>query len=186
MRTLVFLTEERSMCVLIDAYLAQFKPDDLRVVCVPFEGKQDLERHVTRRLRGWLGEHARFFVIRDQDSGDCKAIKARLKQKCDESGRSGAVVRIACRQMESWFVGDWRAVAMAFGQERLANLDRKSKYRDPDIIGDPYHELRSHITGYGKIQGARAIAPLLDPSRNRSTSFRAFDSVVRKAMSEHW
>ncbi|WP_295393563.1 hypothetical protein [uncultured Thiodictyon sp.] len=51
--------------------------------------------------------------------------------------------------------------------------DRSAKYRNPDALGSPSQELRRVIQSYQKRDGARRIAPLLLPERNRSSSFQA-------------
>jgi hypothetical protein len=116
--------------------------------------------------------------MRDQDSGDCRAVKAALVARCREAGRPDTVVRVACRQLESFFVGDWEAVALAFDRPAVARLGRSARYRTPDDLGDPAHELARHLGGYQKRDGARRIAPLVDPARNRSASFHALRSAV--------
>ena len=80
--------------------------------------------------------------------------------------------------METFFVGDWAAVAQAFGRPALAKLAAKAAYRNPDVLGSPSLELARHLPGYQKRDGARRIAPLVDPARNRSPSFHALRSAV--------
>lgn len=145
-----------------------------------FEGKQDLEKRMVRRIRGWLLPDSVFIVLRDQDSGDCRTIKERLVLLCREAGRPSAIVRIACRSLESWFVGDWDAVSMAFNLPKLSNLKRKSLYQTPDALGDPVTELRKYIPNYQKRDGARKISKHLDLTRNRSHSFQVFIQTIKK------
>jgi hypothetical protein len=94
-------------------------------------------------------------------------------------------VRIACRELEAFFVGDWQAVAKAFEKPALAAHDRGAKFRNPDAVGSPSRELMRIIPSYQKRDGARRIAPLLSPQRNRSRSFQAlWQSLHRMAVSE--
>jgi hypothetical protein len=51
-----------------------------------------------------------FVVLRDQDSGDCLEIKERLMALCGRAGKEDALVRIACRELESFYLGDLKAV----------------------------------------------------------------------------
>ncbi len=138
-----------------------------------FEGKQDLEKNLTRRLRGWLAPESTFVVLRDQDAGDCKAVKARLVELVRQSGRE-ALVRVACRELEAWVIGDLRAVAETFGVPPVAKDWSNAKYRQPDVLVRPVEELRRLVPFYQKIDGARRVGPLLDPERSQSPSFRAF------------
>ena len=42
--------------------------------CVPHDGKDDLERSIPRKLRGWREPGVRFVIVRDNDRGDCIAL----------------------------------------------------------------------------------------------------------------
>jgi len=131
------------------------------------------------RMRHWLLPNSRFVVMRDQDSGDCREVKAGLVQRCVEAGRPDAVVRVACRELESFFVGDWQAVAQAFDKPALARLTGKATYRNPDLLGSPSGELGRHVPGYQKRDGARRIAPLVSAGRNTSRSYHALRTAVQ-------
>lgn len=181
MRHLVFLLEEPSAQDALQAWVPQWLPADVQVHYQVFQGKQDLERSMVKRIRNWLMPDTQFIVMRDQDSGDCKAVKAKLKELCIEAGRPDAVVRVACRELEAFFVGDWAAVAEAFERPALARLAGKATYRNPDALGSPNQELARYVPGYQKRDGARRIAPLVDPKRNRSLSFHALRSAVMAA-----
>ena len=169
----VFLLEEPSAEDFLRGLLPLWLPSGMTPHFLVFEGKQDLERQLTRRLKGWMRPHSRFVVLRDQDSGDCRLIKQHLRSLCEASGKAEAIVRIACRELESFFIWDWHAVADAFAKPNLAANARKSKYRVPDAIGSPSGELQRALPTYQKRDGARRIAPLLMPDRNRSASFQA-------------
>jgi hypothetical protein len=84
------------------------------------------------------------------------------------------LVRIACKKLESWVIGDWDAVAEAFEKPRLREQGRVAKYRDPDRLMNPVLELRTFLPEYQERDGARRVGPLLRPDRNRSPSFQAF------------
>ena len=178
MKHLVCLLEEPSAQDALECWLPQWLPEQVKVHFVIFQGKQDLERHMTRRIRHWLLPDSRFLVMRDQDSGDCKVVKAALTERCIAAGQPGALVRVACRELESFFVGDWHAVAQAFGKPALARLAGKAKYRQPDALGSPSDELAHHLPGYQKRDGARRIAPLIDPNRNASRSYHALREAL--------
>lgn len=178
MRHLVFLLEEPSAQDALQAWLPSWLPEGVTPHFIVFQGKQDLEKRMVLRMRYWLLPNSRFLVMRDQDSGDCKVVKAGLAARCAEAGRPDAVVRVACRELESFFVGDWHAVAAAFGKPALARLAGKAMYRNPDLLGSPSLELAKHLSSYQKRDGARRIAPLVDPARNASRSFHALRTAV--------
>lgn len=139
-----------------------------------------MEKRLALRIRGWRQNNTCFVVLRDQDGGDCRIIKNGLKQICNASGQPYAVVRIACRELETFFVGDWKAVATAFDMPALARLGLKAMYRQPDLLGSPSAELKKHISQYQKRDGARRIGLHLDPERNRSRSFGVFMRSIQQ------
>ena len=150
--------------------------------CIVFEGKQDMEKRMVLKLRHWRLPNSAFIVLRDQDSADCHQVKATLRARCLEAGRPDAVVRIACHELESFFLGDWAAVAQAFDLPGLVALDRKATYRHPDRIAAPEGELQRHVPGYQKREGARRIAPHMNLQSNRSHSFwQLRDAIIRLA-----
>ena len=95
------------MQVLLDGLLPRLFPD-LPFQCVPHKGKRDLQRSIPRKLQAWREPGVRFAVILDNDGGDCVRLKAKLKQLCNQSGRGGTLIRIACQELE---VSDWRLSA---------------------------------------------------------------------------
>jgi hypothetical protein len=182
MITLVFFLEELSAKALLEILLPRFIPEDKFVFrFVPFEGKQDLEKQLVRRIRGWRTPNTHFVVLRDQDSAECKDVKQRLLELCAEAGRPDTMVRVACRELESWYLGDLKAVEKAFCIKNLASKQKQKKYRNPDALGNPIQELE-RITNkkYQKVSGSRAIGLLLDIHNNRSPSFQVFVSGVKQ------
>ena len=186
MRSLVFLMEEPSAQDALEGFLPNILPVGVYVTYLVFEGKQDLEKRMVRTLRAWQQPNARFIVMRDQDSGDCALIKQALLERCREAGREReSTVRIACRELESWFIGDWTSVAQAFGLPKLSALQRKAMYRNPDSLSNPVAELRKHIPHYQKRDGARRIGPHLRRDNNASRSFHIFvEAVLRLSTQE--
>ena len=71
---LVFFLEEPSAREMLKGLLPRVLPDVISFRYLVFEGKQDLEKNIVRRLRGWRAPNSVFIVLRDQDAGDCSAI----------------------------------------------------------------------------------------------------------------
>jgi hypothetical protein len=176
----VFFLKEPSAEDFLRGYLPPFLPPGVSLHFQVFEGKQDLEKRLELRLRHWCLPDSQFIVMRDQDSGDCVQIKANLKRLCRKAGRDDAVVRIACRELEAFFVGDMEAVATAFDKPGLAKHARSAKFKNPDALGSPSDELKRLLPGYGKRDGARRIAPQLAPSRNCSISFQVLHRTLER------
>jgi hypothetical protein len=101
MKELVFLLEGPSERALIEGIVSRISEATPVVRYIVFEGKQDLERQLLKKLKGYLNRDAVFIILRDQDSGNCLPIKERLEGICFQSGKRKAIVRIACRELES-------------------------------------------------------------------------------------
>ena len=62
MSRMIFLLEERSMKTLLDGLLPRLMPE-MTFICIPHEGKQDLEKNIPRKLRAWREPGAHFVVV---------------------------------------------------------------------------------------------------------------------------
>jgi Domain of unknown function (DUF4276) len=141
------------------------------------------------------GEDIRVIVLMDRDDDNCVTLKKELDAIAEGSGltprvrRDGAVLytvlnRIAVRELENWFFGDWAAVRAAFTK---SPKDIPRAYRgNPDTpsgkCSDAFERML-HSSGVmisSKPTWARRIGPHLDPDVNRSPSFMAFVSGVRE------
>jgi hypothetical protein len=156
---------------------SELPPD--RYLLVSHEGKKDLDASIPRKLRSWQEPGVSFVIVRDCHAEDCRKLKSRLKRLCEREKRPTTLVRIVCRELESWFLGDLEAVAKAFGRPGVAKLSRKRKFRDPDSLANASDELRRLVPEYQKRSGARAISTLMAPGRNSSHSFGVFWKSVR-------
>ncbi|MBF0261119.1 MAG: DUF4276 family protein [Magnetococcales bacterium] len=181
---LVFFLEELSARVFLEGLLDRILPERVTPRFVVFDGKSDLDRSLVRKMRGWLEPDSRFVVLRDRDAGDCREIKQRLVDKCREAGQESALVRIACRELESWYLGDLNAVAQALDARNAASQQNRSQFRDPDGLDNPVQALTRLAPTYQKVAGSRALGRVLDPDHNTSHSFRAFVAGVRRLVTE--
>lgn len=179
---LVFLLEEPSAKALLEELLPRILPDGFQWRLIPFQGKQDLEKNLVKRIRGYRIPGARFLVLRDQDAeSDCTRVKANLLKLCAAANKTRVVVRIACREIESFYLADLAAVEQGLNITDLARNQEKAKFRQPDRLHSPSKELRDLTGGlYQKVGGSRAIAKYLDLQNTRSASFRALISGIRK------
>lgn len=185
MINLVFFLEEASAEVLLKALiprlLAQY--EDISVYYLVFEGKQDLENKLNKRLRGWRRPNSKFIVLRDQDSSNCMDVKSRLMQLCPDDKKPITLIRIACRELESWYLSDLEAVERGLLISGISAHQRKSRYRNTDVIHKPSNELeRLTNRKYQKISGSRAIGPYLNLDNTRSNSFKVFIIGIKKIL----
>ncbi|MCB1821004.1 MAG: DUF4276 family protein [Candidatus Competibacteraceae bacterium] len=180
MTRIVFFLEEPSAREMLNGLLPKILPEGYQPQYIVFEGKQDLEKRLPIRLRAWQQPDTIFVVLRDQDSGNCKTIKDGLVATCIKAGQPNTLVRIACHELESFYLGDLVAVAEAIGPENLGRQQSNAKYRDPDRLTNPAQELKMIAPKYQKLSGSRAIGPRMNLDANYSHSFNVFVSGVRK------
>ncbi len=185
MTQLVFFVEERSMRVLLVCLLPRLAPSGPDVVIVEHEGKTDLKRSLGKKLVAWQGQ-ARFVVLIDQDSSNCKKLKKEIGAICAAAGCERPLIRVVCRSLESWILGDLEAVGVALGKRDLGKQQVKAKFRNPDRLADPIKELRSFVPTYQKVAGARAVGPhlRLDVRANSSISFQHFLTGLTRLFGE--
>lgn len=176
---LVFCLEEPSAKAMLQGLVPRLLPD-VEPRYIVFEGKQDLEKRLPIRLRAWQNPEARFLVMRDQDSGDCRQIKQRLVTLCANAGRPDTIVRIACHELESFYLGDLSAVARTIGPAHLAKQQTKAKYRNPDRLNNAAQELKRIATHYQKLSGSRALGPMLALEGNHSQSYNQLLAGIKR------
>lgn len=182
MNRVVFLLEEYSMKALLDGLLPRLFPD-LLFQCIPHDGKGDLEKSVPRKLRGWREPGVRFVVVRDNDRADCLALKDHLCGLCSNRVEEDWLVRIACQELEAWYLGEPDALADAFEKESLRRIGSRARFRKPDTVAYPAEALAKLVPQFQKVSGARLLANHLTRERNRSPSFRALLDGVERLVS---
>lgn len=201
---LIVLVEEPSMEAFLLALLPRLIPRDRTFEVHPFQGKSDLLKKLTERLRGyasWLPDSWRILVIVDRDEEDCHRLKQRLEHSAEEARirsrshvRSAAwqlVNRIAIEELEAWYFGDWQAVIQAYPRVS-PNIPARAPFRDPDQIQGGTWEAFERVMksngyfrqGLRKIEVARLLGSLIDPVRSTSESFRQFYMVIEEAFGQ--
>jgi hypothetical protein len=174
---IVFLLEESSMKILLEGLLPRLFPgwiEGQQFLCVPHEGKNDLDRSIPRKLGAWRipGDH--FVIVRDNDNADCVALKSRLKALCRNAGRPETFIRLVCQELESWYIGDLRALATAFAVPKANSPAQRKRFINPDSWQKPSVEVKRLAPVFQKISGARLMALHLDSQGNRSSSYQVF------------
>ena len=157
MKELVFLLEEPSMREFLNVLLPRLLPANVVFKLIAHEGKRDLEKSIPRKLRAWQNPNAHFIILHDQDSRNCVELKESLSSLCQQVLFSQNVtIRIVCRELESWFLGDFQAIEKTYPCKLPKN---KAKYRDPDKIDYPKEVLKRLVKTYQPRSGARAKYP---------------------------
>jgi len=187
MKELVFLLEEESAKAMLESLLPRILDAGIKPRLLAFEGKQDLEKQMVGKLRGYINPHARFIVLRDQDAApDCRIVKEALLARCADAGRQGvALVRIACHELESFYLADLAAVETGLGIKGLVKHQGTAKFRTPDYLQKPSNELLTLTKQrYQKVGGSRAIGQHLDAGNERSSSFKNLIAGIRRMEQE--
>ena len=175
---LIFMVEERSMKEFLEVVLPKILPEGSeKPLIIPHNGKRDLAKSIPIKLRAWQNIDDKFIIVHDQDSSDCKSLKAQLQSLCAKS-RNDCLIRIVCTELESWYFGDLAAVSRAYGKD-YTPLAAKKKYRAPDSLNNAKQELRKIIPTYQPIEGAKKIAAHMGIENNTSPSFNIFISGVK-------
>ncbi|MGL5795601.1 MAG: DUF4276 family protein [Waterburya sp.] len=181
---LIFLLEEPSMKATLENLLPKILSPEINYKCIPHEGKQDLERSISKKLKAWT-KPAKFIVLRDKDSDDCLIVKQKLLKLCQQGNKPDTLIRIACHELESWFLGDLAAVKKGLNITLPRSVNQnKEKYRDPDRISNAKQELKKIAPNYQPISGSRAIARHLNLDNNKSHSFNVFIQGLKKVLFE--
>ena len=181
---LVFLLEEASARAMLAGLLPRLLPSNIRPVYAVFEGKQDLDKNLTEYLRDWRVPGARFVVLRDQNSASCHQVKASLAASCVAAGKPEALIRVACHELETFYLGDLAAVAEVLGPSNLGRRQNEANFRNPDQLPNPSQVLEHLAPNYDKVASSRALGPLLSLDHNRSPSFNALITGLRRLLTQ--
>jgi hypothetical protein len=157
MKHLVFLLEEPSAKEMLNGLLPRLLPG-VSYRCIVFEGKQDLEKNLVKKIRAYRVPNSQFIVLLDQDAGDCYLIKQKLVELCEKANKTDSLVRIVCRELESWYLADLKAVELGLKISGLAKHQSSQKYRSPDYLQSPSKELKPLTKDkYQKVVGSRKL-----------------------------
>lgn len=177
-----FLLEERSMKHVLSIVLPKLFPDlqeERDYFLRHHNGKDDLEQAIPRFIAG-VGKNAgiKVVIVRDQDTEDCKIVKERLTGLC-KNASIPPLIRIACRELESWYLGDREAIAKAYPE--FEKNKHKAKFRNnPDSITKPSKLLNDAIRSFQKGVACKKIPPYMELEKNSSHSFNQLITGLRK------
>lgn len=149
----VLLTEEESMQVTLESLISAAWPESVRGIdwiVLYFQGKSDLEKNIRIKMQQWNYGDPYFIILRDQDGADCLAVKDRLRQRAEVSGKPFSI-RIVCNELESWFLGELNAIEAAFPDTKAGGLKNTAKYRNPDLMTNASDELHKVVGISGKV-----------------------------------
>jgi len=146
---IVFLVEDYSMKKFFEGILPRlgFKEDSFEIK--HHRGKDDLICNLNKVVPSLSKRAQQIIVIIDQDRQDCIALKNKIKTKmawcvCDYK------IRIACYELEAWFLGDMQAIAQCSAKFKATFFQNKEKYRNVDNIPKPSRVIEEIIPDYKK------------------------------------
>jgi hypothetical protein len=68
-------------------------------------------------------------------------LKESLRALCADRPEQDCLIRLACQELEAWYLGEPDALAEAFGKESLRRIGAKARFRKPDDIPYPARAL---------------------------------------------
>lgn len=191
MISLHVFTEEPSAKNVFNKLLPKILPENVSFRIYDHQGKQDLEKALRTTIPSISKiPGARILITRDQDSGDCKEIKSQLNEIVKNTCSSPYLIRIVCRELESWFLGDLIAVQNAYPRLRQEQYVNKSEFRNVDGISNANLALLRIIPEYSdrgtlpKLETSENIAQYLSLEGNTSTSFNQTIDGIRQLIRE--
>ena len=172
-----------------------------------YGGRAHLKSGTRAELRGWKMPEVRKFIIqKDQEelSNDCKQVKQEIlnwvKEQCPKQSKR-LLVRITCRELEAWYLGDlaalWEAFPEASGPVRK-RVSSKCK-NTPDATPEKPSEILRGVAGrnnakFPKKNAARDMGDILGRKcaedtgdgfgGNLSPSFRCFVRTMREELTK--
>jgi len=178
-KNVLFLLEEQSAEAMLRELLPRCFPT-LRCTYRRFSGVNKLLDRLEKTIRNHADTRCPIIILCDQDDKDCIEFKERILNLCKKTKQeSRCIIRIACHELESWYLAQLDVVANHFGVPEL--LKRQNKFNNPDSINKPSKELdRITKQQYQKVKGSRIMGQYLDPDAERSASFKHFIHALRK------
>ncbi|MCU0327230.1 MAG: DUF4276 family protein [Spirosomaceae bacterium] len=180
-----FLLEEPSMENFLREILPKVLPNGytLNENCFlrPHNGKSDLMNSIPKKVKAFSNfyEPVKIVILHDQDSNDCKELKRIIQDICQSNGNCPVMIRIVCKELESWYLGDMSAIEKVYPKFKARNYQNKEKFRNPDLC-NAFDELRKLIPEIQKGFASKNIPKYLNITQNQSISFQQFLSGINK------
>lgn len=184
-----FLVEEYSMKKFLEGILSRLEFEANKFEIKAHNGKGDLIANLDKIVPTLSKRAQRIIVILDQDKQNCIELKDKIRGKmvkcsCDYT------IRIACYELEAWFLGDMHAIAQCSDIFKVQRFQNKEKYRDVDNVQKPSDAIRQIVPDWQKKYGSKSkfseriateisLKPKDSEGANRSHSFHIFLDTLR-------
>jgi hypothetical protein len=182
------LTEEPSMENFLRGILPHILPIgyvlDQNCFIRPHEGKSHLKKSIPRKVKAFVNYQwpVKLIVIHDQDSNDCIELKAELKKLSKNEINTPTLIRIACRELENWYLGDLHALHKIYPDMGALNQVNIKKYSDADRVYGAF-ELEKLYRKFSKSHASREIPQFMNIDSNTSLSFKHLISGIKLFLS---
>lgn len=180
-----FLLEETSMENLLSIILPKILPlgYELGVNCFlrPHQGKSDLKKSIPNKIRTFsrFYKPSKIIIVQDQDSNNCVELKNELAALCKINGNCPVLIRISCRELENWYLGDMKAIQKVYPKFKARSHKYKAKFRNVDNCFGA-SELERMIDEFQKGYASKNIPKYMDLTTNKSSSFNQLISGVKR------
>ncbi len=178
-----FLVEDYSTRKFLEGILPRLGFENFEIK--HHRGKEDLVSNLEKIIPSLSKRAQQIIIILDQDNQNCIKLKSKLTDKmvncvCEYK------IRIACYELEAWFLGDMAAISKCSPRFRANFFQGKEKYRDIDNISGPKPSnlLEEIVPGWekdyaNKPRFAEKIAPFMSlEQRNSKESNRSYSFHV--------
>ncbi|NJO92961.1 MAG: DUF4276 family protein [Chloroflexia bacterium] len=182
------LVEEPSMRNFLNELLPKILPEGyiLNGNCFirAHQGKHDLQKSIPRKVIAFQHQSTPYkvIIVQDQDSNDCKVLKSHLQSLIVDNSPVPVLIRIVCRELESWYIGDMKAISMVYSGFKAERYINWAKFRIPDNC-NASDELRKLIPTFQKGYASKEISRYIDIDNNKSESFNQFVSGIKRFLS---
>jgi hypothetical protein len=179
------LVEEPSMKNFLYGVLPKILPDGYQLNANCFirehQGKQDLKKSIPKKVKAY--QHysipVKVIIIHDQDASDCKVLKIELQDLVNTNSNIPSLIRIACRELEAWYLGDMDALESVYPQFKAKHYRGWALFRNPDNC-NASDEIRKIISTFQKGVASKEIGKHIDLNINKSESFNHLITGIKK------
>ncbi|NLC83518.1 MAG: DUF4276 family protein [Ruminococcaceae bacterium] len=146
--------------------------------------------------QSYYPEELLIIIIVDSDTEQPEKVFSTVQSVMDRfAGAIPYVIGVSVEEMEAWLMGDQKAVLEAYpdaDKSVLANYAQDSVCGTWEVLAHALYgrqakkliRLGYPAVGQYKHEWARRIAPLLDPDRNKSPSFKRFQRAFNRILGQ--
>lgn len=175
-----FLVEDFSMKVFLEGVLPRLAFEKDKFEIKAHRGKEDLITNLKKIVPSLSKSAQQVIILIDQDRTDCKKLKNDIVEKMCNCACEYKI-RIACYELETWFLGDMEAIAKCSPRFKPHFYQNKRKYCNAiDKIKKPSDIIKKIVPDWeknylSKPKFASEIAQCIAlETKNRSHSFNVF------------